>query len=116
MSNATEDEPTFLTALDIAKARGAKANEDGAMTMGAVCPHRPDVGPGSRAEIKAEEPATFARIVEFDAAIRDGYGGMRAKCFLSPLRVPVEDALRSAESQPSLFGPVCGKESGRCFT
>lgn len=38
----------------------------------AFCPHRPDVGPGSRAEIRASEPATWAKVVAFDAAIRGG--------------------------------------------
>jgi len=79
------------------------------------CPHRPDVGPGSRAWIKENEPDTYREVVEFDAAIRNGYGGLRAKCFLSALRHPVEVAIESEDAQSNLF-PTCGRENGRCFT
>lgn len=81
----------------------------------AFCPHRPDVGPASRAWIKENEPETWKSVVAFDAAIRNGYGGMNAQCFVSAMRVPVEDAVRIGLAQGELW-PSCGRENGRCFT
>lgn len=85
------------------------------MSACAFCPHRPDVGPGSRAWIRDNEPDTWARIVAFDAAIRGGYGGIRGTCYLSALRRPIAKACDAAEAQRLLF-PSCGRDNGRCFT
>lgn len=81
------------------------------------CPHRPDVGPGGRAWIKANEPETWAQVVEFDAAIRSGYMGLRQRAYLSKRLLPVEHAIHSAEAQGEFWVDGSGGcDDGVCFT
>lgn len=81
------------------------------------CPHRPDVGPGSRAWIKANEPETWAKVIEFDAAIRRDYMGLRQTAYLSRMLLPVEDALVAASRQGEFWIDGSGGcDDGACFT
>lgn len=84
----------------------------------AFCPHRPDTGAGGRAWIKEHEPETWAKVVEFDAAIRHGYMGLQAPAYISKLRLPVDDALRAASAQGEFWDENGGNgcDDGRCFT
>jgi hypothetical protein len=54
-------------------------------------------------------------VVAFDRAIRNGYGGLRSRCYLSEMRLPVEEAIERASAQGYLFGQ-CGREGPRCGT
>lgn len=84
----------------------------------AFCPHRPDVGPGGRAWIRENEPETWAKVVELDAAIRHGYMGLRQPAYVSKLLLPVEDALVAAARQGEFWSEdgTQGCDDGRCFT
>lgn len=84
----------------------------------AFCPHRPDTGPGGRKWIKENEPETWAKVVELDAAIRTGYMGLVAPAYISKLRMPVDEALAAASAQGELWSEdgSNGCDDGRCFT
>lgn len=82
------------------------------------CPHRPDTGPGGRLWIKDNEPETFREVEEFDAAIRNGYGGIRRKCYVSSRRAAVADAIAQRTEQAEFWSPdgADGCDDGVCFT
>lgn len=82
----------------------------------AFCPHRADVGPGGRAWIKANEPETWAKVVEFDAAIRHGYMGLIQPAYVSRMLLPVEEGLAAAQKQGEFWPEALGCDSGVCFT
>jgi len=83
----------------------------------AHCPHRPDVGPGSRTWIRDNEPETWKKVVAFDALIRDGSSwGLRQPAFLSKTLLPAELALEAANRQGMIEFGADGCDSGRCFT
>lgn len=83
----------------------------------AFCPHRPDVGPGGRAWIRANEPKTWDLVVRVDDAIRHRYAGLRQDAYISRRLVPVDRAIDGAETQGTLFRDGSeGCDEGRCFT
>lgn len=100
-------------AVDVCRAHLGRVPQSSACFF---CPHRADVGPGSRAWIRENEPETWARLVEFDAAIRNGYAGLRQKAFLSGLRLPVTEAVDVASKQGHLFGATFCGDGGSCGT
>lgn len=67
------------------------------------CAHRPSVGPGSRAWIKANEPHRWEKIKRLDAALRHPPGINATAAFIAQERLPVEEALASASRQGELF-------------
>jgi len=67
------------------------------------CAHRPTLGPGSREWIKENEPQSWRKVVEFDAAMRHPPGIDADAAFVAEELLPVEDALALARKQGTLW-------------